>query len=342
MKKVKAQICLAIVLLLIFSFCTQADEKPFRLGIIGLDTSHAVNFTKYLNNPENKTGCRVVAGYPGGSPDIPSSIDRVPEYTTKLRDEYGLEIVSSIEELCKKVDGVLLESVDGRPHLEQVKPVFAAKKPVYIDKPMAGSLTDVLEIFELARQNNIPCWSSSSLRFMPSIIGMRNNETVGQILGCHAFSPCALEEHHPDFYWYGIHGVEILFTIMGPGCVSVSRSHAEDADIAVGVWADGRIASFRGTRKGRHDYGALVFGAKGNAQTGGFDGYGHMLDKVALFFKTGEIPVSPEETINLFAFMTAADESKKLKGAAVSIASVMDKAKKELAQRRSCRAKCNK
>src|SRR5947208_1899220 len=112
-----------------------------RVGIIGCDTSHVIAFTETLNNPEGKghvAGGRVVAAYKGGSKDIQSSWSRVEEYTKTLREKYGITIYDSIEELCKNVDAVLLESLDGRPHLEQVKPVLKAGKPVFIDKPMAG------------------------------------------------------------------------------------------------------------------------------------------------------------------------------------------------------------
>jgi len=313
---------------LTLSLDAQAEEKVFRLGLIGLDTSHVTAFTGLINKAEKKYGCKVVAGYPGGSPDIPSSINRVEGFTKRLRDEFGVEIVDSIEELCRKVDGVLLESVDGRPHLEQVKPVIAAKKPVFIDKPMAGSLADVLEIFRLAKKNNVPCWSSSSLRFGPGIIGMRNNNKVGKVLGCDAFSPCSLEEHHPDLYWYGVHGVEILFTIMGTGCESVRRVQTKDTEFVVGVWKGGRIGTYRGLRSGKRDYGALVYGTKGIAPSGGYAGYGHLVDEIVKFFKTGKAPVPAEETIEIFAFMSAADESKAKGGAAVSLKSVIEKAKK--------------
>ena len=190
-----------------------AEETPMRIGMIGLDTSHVIAFTKVLNDtsdPNHVPGCKVVVGYPGGSPDIESSHTRVEKYTNQLRDQYGLEIVDSIETLCEKVDVVMLESVDGRPHLEQVKPVFAAGKPVFIDKPFAGSLADAIEIFRLADKHNVPCFSSSSLRFSSGIISMRNSEKVGKVLGCDAWSPCKFEPHHPDLYWYGVHGVEIL------------------------------------------------------------------------------------------------------------------------------------
>ena len=309
-------------------FVTQAEAKDFRLGIIGLDTSHVIAFTRLINDPSKKYGCKVVVGYPGGSPDIPSSANRVVKFTKQLQDEFSVEIVDSIEELCRKVDGVLLESVDGRPHLKQVRPVIAAKKPVFIDKPMAGNLADVIEIFQLAWEHNVPCWSSSSLRFSPGIINMRKNSEVGVVLGCAAFSPCSLEEHHPDLYWYGVHGVEILFTIMGTGCESVRRIQTKDSEFVVGLWKDGRIGTYRGIKEGKSDYGALVYGTKGIVQSGRYGGYEPLVVEIIRFFKTGRVPVAAEETTEMFAFMSAADESKVKDGEPVLISSVIKKAKR--------------
>jgi predicted dehydrogenase len=317
-----------LAVFLIPSLDVQAQRKVFRIGMIGLDTSHVVAFTKVINNPAKKYGCKVVVGYSGGSPDVPSSANRVDKYTEELREKYGVEIVDSIEELCQKVDGVLLESVDGRPHLKQAKPVIAAKKPLFIDKPMAGSLADVLEIFRLAEENNVPCWSSSSLRYSPGIVELKKTNSVGDILGCDAYSPCSLEKHHPDLYWYGVHGVEILYAVMGMGCQSVRRVQTPDYEFVVGIWEGGRIGTFRGLRKGRHDYGATVFGTKSIIQAGKYGGYEPLVDEIIKFFKTGNIPVPKEETIELFAFMSAADESKAKGGDAVSIAETIEKAKK--------------
>jgi len=305
------------------------ETKSFRIGMIGLDTSHVTAFTKIINEREKDYGCKVVVGYSGGSPDIKDSAGRVQQFTTEMKDLYGVEIVGSIDELCKKVDGVLLESVDGRPHLDQAKAVIAAKKPLFIDKPMAGSLADVLEIFRLAKESNVPCWSSSSLRFSPRVIGMRNSDAIGDILGCDAFSPCSLEPHHPDLYWYGIHGVEILFTIMGTGCEYVQRVQTEGYEYVVGVWKGGRIGTFRGLRAGKLDYGAMVYGTKGIARAGNNEGYEPLIDEIVKFFKTGKTPVPPEETIEIFAFMSAADESKAQNGARVTLASVLEKAQKK-------------
>jgi hypothetical protein len=311
-------------------------EKPtkvLRAGIIGLDTSHVVAFTQVLNNPKNKgvlAGVRVVAAYPGGSPDIPDSRDRVADFTKKLRDDFKVEIVDSIDALLKKVDVVLLESVDGRPHLEQVKPVFKAGKPVFIDKPVAGSLADAIQIYDLARRYKVPCFSSSSLRFSPGILKMRNDPDVGDVVGCAAYGPCPTEQHHPDLFWYGIHGVETLYTIMGPGCKSVARTHTKDTDLVTGKWNDGRIGTFRGIRKGQAGYGALVFGSKKIAPSGGYGGYEPLVVEICKFFASGKPPVSAEETLEMFAFMEAADESKRRGGEPVTLKSVMAKARAQI------------
>jgi predicted dehydrogenase len=333
MKKI---ILLTVLLIVLFTlpFEVEAREKVFRIGMIGLDTSHVIAFTKLINNSQAEHGCKVVVGYSGGSPDIPSSADRVENFTNQLRDKYGVEIVDTIEELCQKVDGVLLESVDGRPHLKQAIPVIKARKPLFVDKPMAGSLADVIEIFRLAKQNNIPCWSSSSLRYSPAIVELKKNKTAGDVLGCDTFGPCSLEEHHPDLYWYGVHAVEMLFTIMGPGCKSVRRVQSDNYEHVVGVWEGGRIGTFRGLKTGKKGYGFTVYGTKGVIQGGKFGGYDPLVADVIKFFKTGNIPVPAEETIEIFAFMSAADESKAKGGAAVSIKEIIEKAKKQNKRRR--------
>jgi predicted dehydrogenase len=251
----------------------------------------------------------------------------VEKFTEELRDKYDMEIVDSIEELCQKVDGVLLESVDGRPHLKQAKPVIAAKKPLFIDKPMAGNLADVLEIFRLANENNVPCWSSSSLRYAPAIVEMKETDTVGQVLGCDVFSPCSLEEHHPDLYWYGVHGVEMLFTVMGTGCETVRRVQTKDCEFVVGIWKGGRVGTYRGIRTGKSAYGVTILGTKAIVQSDKYGGYEPLVDEIIKFFKTGKVPVPQEETIEIFAFMSAADESKVKGGAAVSIPEIIEKAK---------------
>jgi predicted dehydrogenase len=322
-------------LALLSGIATAEEAKVLRAGMIGLDTSHAPAFAQLLvapSPPPELAGVKIVAAFPGGSSDLPASADRVADYTKKLA-ELGIEIVGSIDELLPKVDVVFLESVDGRPHLSQALPVLRAKKPLFVDKPVAGSLADAVAIFQVARQLDVPCFSSSSLRFSPGILAMRDDSRVGKVLGCEAHGPCALEPHHPDLFWYGIHGVETLFTIMGPGCVAVSRVATPGTDLVVGRWNDGRVGTFRGLRDGAHGYGATVFGSKGIAPSGSYEGYQPMVVEIVKFFKTGKPPVSAEETLEIYAFMEAADESKRQGGAPVTLESVLAKAREAAAMK---------
>jgi predicted dehydrogenase len=199
---------------------------------------------------------------------------------------------------------------------------------MFIDKPVAGSLADAVAIYQVAQQLDVPCFSSSSLRFSGGILGMRNDPRVGTVLGCEAHGPCSLEPHHPDLFWYGIHGVETLFTIMGPGCAAVSRVQTDGTDFVLGRWSDGRLGTFRGLRAGAHGYGATVFGSQGIAPSGGYDGYEPLVREIVKFFKTGKPPVKAEETLEIYAFMEAADESKRQGGAPVALESVLAAARR--------------
>lgn len=299
-----------------------------RVGIIGLDTSHSIAFTKGFNakdaDPMLK-GYKVVAAYPQGSLDIKSSTDRIPGYIEDIK-KYGVEIVDSIASLLEKCDVVMLETNDGRRHLEQVLPVLQAGKRVFIDKPIAASLEDTYKIFAAAEEYNVPVWSASSLRYIGGIDKVHQGE-AGKILGATTYSPAKLEPTHPDLYWYGIHGVETLFTVMGTGCKTVSRSFTEGIEMVTGIWEDGRVGTFTGLRSAKGGYGGTAFGEKGIINIGPYAGYMPLMYKIADYFDTGNLPVQPQETIEICAFMTAADLSKKKNGQPISMEKVMNKAK---------------
>lgn len=300
-----------------------------RLGMIGLDTSHVPAFAKLINDPEGKgrlAEMQVVAAFPGGSDDLPTSRDRVSGYTQQLKD-MGIEIVDSIDTLLTKVDAVLLESVDGRKHLEQVLPVFRAGKPVFIDKPLSGNLANALAIDLLAKKYKARWFSSSSLRFSAGTIRWREDpELKGQVMGASSWGPCSLEATHTDLYWYGVHGVETLYTAMGMGCKSVTRIHTDGTDFVAGQWADGRVGTFRGIRDGKADYGLVVFSSKSIDVGGKYDGYAPLVMRILDFFAGHEAPVAPEETLEMFTFMEAADVSRQRGGAPVTLEVVREAA----------------
>lgn len=308
--------------------------KTLRAGIIGLDTSHVLAFTRILNAEKvapELAGCRVVAAYPKGSPDIESSTKRVPGYTKQIK-ELGVEIVDSIPELIKKVDVVLLETNDGRPHLEQILPVLKAGKPTFIDKPIAGSLADAVAIFAAARKYKTPIFSSSSLRYGKLTQAVRGG-SIGKVTKCETTSPCSLEKTHPDLFWYGIHGVESLFTVMGAGCETVVRAeNTSGRDVVQGTWKGGRSGTFVGLRPGK-GYGGTATGTKGTSPVGKYDGYQPLVVDIVRFFRTGKSSIPERETIEIYAFMEAADESKRQKGKPVSIEAVLKTARKAAAKR---------
>jgi hypothetical protein len=299
--------------------------QEIKIGMIGLDTSHVIAFTKLLNDSKDREyvpGGRVVAAFKGGSKDLEASWSRVEEYTGQLEKNFGVKIVPTIEELCQQVDAVMLESVDGRPHLEQARPVIAARKRLFIDKPIAGSLRDAIEIVRLAKQNNVPIFSSSSYRFYESLRAVKDTD-IGELKAAISYGPAHLEPHHPDFYWYGVHPAEALYTIMGQGCESVVRTATADTDIATGTWKGGKTGTLVGLRKGTTPNKVIAFGTKSVAEQKGSGNYAPLVREVIKFFQTGASPVPPEETLELFAFMEAADESKRQGGKPVRIADVM-------------------
>jgi Oxidoreductase family, NAD-binding Rossmann fold len=276
-----------------------------------------------LNNADAEVefaGYKVVVAYPKGSADIKSSVERIPAYTEEIK-KYGVKIATSIKELLDNVDVVLLETNDGRLHLDQALLVFEAGKPLFIDKPLAASLKNVIAIYEAAKHFNVPVFSSSSLRYISDV----EEIAKGKVSGADVYSPAHLEKTHPDLFWYGIHGVELLFTIMGAGCKSVTRINTPDTDVVVGKWKDERIGVFRGLRSGKLDYGGTVYAENNIVTLGTFQGYNALLIQIIKFFETGKSPVDDKDTLEIYAFMEAADESKRKGGMAVSLESILQK-----------------
>jgi len=305
-----------VKLFAVFSLCACACALPaaaatLRLGIIGTDTSHATAFTQILNDessPDHVPGGRVVAAFKGGSPDIESSARRVDEFADELRTKWKVQFYGSIAEMCRNVDAVLLESVDGRVHLEQARQAIAAHKPLFIDKPLASTLEDVREIARLAAAAGVPWFSSSSLRYGEIARSMKFADATGVA----TWGPGPVEPHHHlELAWYAIHPIELLYTLMGTGCEEVTRIAAPDADVIVGRWKDGRLGTVRALRP-YSDYGAVVFRPKQiiTSPSRPSGSYVPLVAEIMKFFETGEPPVPNRETLEIYAFMDAAQRSK--------------------------------
>lgn len=306
-------------------------HQKLRIGIIGLDSSHVIAFTKAINNVERPDfmNSKVVAAYPTkGSADLPDSIDRLDKFTQEIR-EMGVEIVGSINELLKKVDAVLLESVDARRHYKEALPVIKAGKRLFIDKPVSHSLESAIAIFEASKKYKLPIFSASSTRFASESLEIANGNTdIGKVLGAYTYCSAKKATGHMDLAYYGIHGVEALFTLMGTGCKQVTRVDSHVSHIVTGVWKDGRIGTFMATPEGgKTAFGGVVHGSTGLREgIRIFDGYHSLLIEIINYFRTGIPPVSSDKTLEIFAFMKAADESKLRGGLPVTLQEVMQKA----------------
>jgi len=288
-----------------------------KLGIVDCDTSHVIQFTMRHNHvgideEQWVDGCRVVAAFPGTS--VVTDQKTIDERVQQLAG-WGVEIVEDERDLIGKVDGVLIESNQGSQHLRHAEIFMKAGLPCYIDKPFANSADDALAIARLAQENNVPFFSASSLRYAPEVVAAKAE--LGQIMGVDAWSPASLHEASPGLAHYGIHGVEILFTLMGAGCQRVCCAFDKEiGEVNTGVWADGRAGVMRGTRKGAHSYGFVAWGEK-EVRTSGIDTryiYRELCKQQVQLFQTGKSPIDPNETIEIVCFMDAALESSKQGG----------------------------
>ncbi|MFA6244326.1 MAG: hypothetical protein WC655_25510, partial [Candidatus Hydrogenedentales bacterium] len=168
--------------------------------------------------------------------------------------------------------------------------------------------------------------SSSSYRYYPSMRELLGKD-VGDVRGALSYGPATHEEHHPDLYWYGVHASEALFTVMKTGCETVVRTETPEFDVVTGTWSDGRIGTLIGLRTKATPHQVTIFGSKAvEQQQHGDDDYAPLVVEIMNFFQTKVAPITPRETIEMFAFMEAADESKRQGGIPVKIEDVLAKA----------------
>lgn len=308
-----------------------ASAAELRLGMVGLDTGHVIEFTKILHAKDAApafAGVRIVGAVQAASPDIESSQTKAPGYTERLQREFGVKIYATLDELLRDVDGLLIESVDARAHLAQAAASIRAGKPCYIEKPIAASLKEAIEIFALSKKHGVPVFSSSALRFGAATQAVRAGQ-IGAVRSAVTSSPSPLEPNHIDLFWYGIHGVESLFTVVGTGWESVRRTSAPGALIvSEGVWAGGRTGVFREVARGplAATYVGRAVGEKGEAAVAQFDGYAPLVAAIVEFFRTGKSPVPPRETLEIVAFMEADALSKARGGSPVTRDEVLQRA----------------
>ena len=295
--------------------------SDLKIGMIGLDTSHCgaiVNTLNHEDNPHHIPGARITGAFPGGTDLCAVSRDRVGKFTDEMRDKHQVPIYDSIEKLVEVSDALIMTSVDGRQHLEQFRIVAPAGKAIFIDKPFACSYDDARKIADLAAQTGCPVMSGSSLRYSGGVSGLVPEDA--EVRACEVFGTMPIQDDYPVYFWYAVHGAEMLFSYFGKGCRSVQTIHRDDQDLLIGLWDDGRIGTVRGMRFSTYHFGINVYTTKGTVHgLAANDPPGHvlMLQRMIPFLQTGESPIDVEETVEVMAFLDAAGQSLEKDGAVV-------------------------
>lgn len=302
-------------------------SKTQQIGLIGLDTSHVEGFTQLLNNPDDPNhvpGGKVVAGFPGGSDDLDVSRDRVQGFTQKLRDDWGVQIMDSPEDVAEACDLVFITAVDGRVHRDLFERTVPFGKPTFIDKPFATSVADAEAILRLADDAGVPVMSCSSLRYADTLQAslQANAGEDGKVITCHAYGPMDLKPPLPALCWYGIHMIEIVVAAMGTGCQRVQVTKNEDNDLIAAEWSDGRIASIHGLRNQHYQFGMALHRKESaefvDVSTVARPWYVCMLEAIIANLPEGRSAVPSEEMLEIVRIIEAANESRET-GQAVTI-----------------------
>ncbi len=296
--------------------------STLKIGIVGLDTSHAPAFARLLNDAKNEfhvPGCQVVKAFPGGSKAFSMSMSRVGQFTEELRS-LGVEIVDSIEALAG-LDAYFLESVDGNQHLEQFKILAEFGKPVFIDKPLACNYDDARAIVDYAREKQLPIMTASAIRYANGIEGALPEGA--KVYAADAFGPMEFFPDYRDYFWYGIHSAELLFSFMGSGCESVQTFSTPVVDAVVGLWQDGRIGKLSGNRVKALNFGCTLTTDKGHIAAlvaTDVPFYAKLMRKVVPFFQSSVPAIPIEESLQIIAFLEAVSRSRAAGGKPIRIA----------------------
>jgi predicted dehydrogenase len=288
-----------------------------KIGLVGLDTSHAIAFCKCFNKPgdtEHVPGGRIICAYPGGSHDFELSHSRVEKFTAQVRDEFGATILDKPEAVAEAVDLLFITAVDGRTHLDYVRKTIPARKPTFIDKPFATSSADAKEMFKLADQHSVPMMSCSSLRYAQTLEAALADDSLGKIVGVDAFGPMNIEPSQGGLFWYGIHTVEIVNRVMGNGCREVKSTTTDNHDVVTAIYADGRVASLHGLRHAHGKFGATIHREKGfqtvDCAAGKRSWYASMLEGIMRSLPKGKADIDPTATLEVVRWIEAANESR--------------------------------
>lgn len=288
-----------------------------KLGIIGLDSSHATAFTELLHNENHPyfiEGARVVGAYAGGSDDLAISRNRIKEMTEIMEKAYQVPLFEQLDDLMQVCDAVLITSVDARKRLATVKEIIHYGKPIFIDKPLALTFGDAKEINNLSSKYGTAIMTSSALRFATALTDVMEANKDEKIVSADCYGPLDFVDGIPGYFWYGIHTVEMLQAIMkGKGNV-INRLETEDSEIVTVTYEGGMTATIRGLKTGKASFGGTVFfenkSVSFQVKSEDKPFYASLLENIITFFQTGSSEVTMEESLQVIHLIEQIHESK--------------------------------
>jgi predicted dehydrogenase len=293
--------------------------EVFRIGAIGVDSSHLAEFTRRINqrNDAGLTRCRVTAFWDAGNHRMPA--EQVAGWC-KAAEDLGAARAASEEALLSRVDGVMVLAVDGASHARLAGAALARGLPSYIDKPLTCSLSEARWILEAARSGGARCYSASSLRFAAELAMCRGQE-LGELVAIDAYGPGELNDAMPGVFFYGVHTIEMVDAIWGPGVERVRAFRGEHRDLVDLWYRDGRHAHLRLERRGCYDFGGTVHGSKGlrSFRVDFSEVYNRLIEGMTGFFEGGPAPAALRDIVENVAVMEAANLSLGAGGGGVKV-----------------------
>jgi len=281
-----------------------------KLAIIGLDTSHSIEFTRLIQGDapaERKVkGLEIISCMRFPSP---FQAESGQDDRQKILEGWGVKVTTSFEEAIKGAEGLLLEINDPDLHLKYFEMAAETGKPIFLDKPLAGNMKDGFKICEITKKKNLKVWSSSSLRFTPEISAAVKN-TPSPVF-CNVFGAMGKAPAGSSLIWYGVHSFEMLAKIMGKGAVSVSAKKDSKGIVSIVEYSDGRRGIVE-CNENNWKYGGRAHSAEAvNSFLVGPDTvlYYHLMLEIKEFFMNGKIPVDMDETLEILSVMCAAEKS---------------------------------
>jgi predicted dehydrogenase len=307
-------------------------RDTIRLAMLGMvdGNGHPYSWSAIFNgyNPEAMAGCPY-AGIPDYLNKQPKGTLGIPGakvthvWTDDPKDAAHVaacslvpNVVKRAEDVIGQVDAVIVATDKGHEHVARCRPFVEAGLPVFVDKPMVDNEAD-LAVFNRWVEEGRAILTSSCMRYAKEYMPFRaSTDNLGELRYASITTPKSWER-------YGIHALEGIYPILGPGFLTarntgtaerniVHFTHRRGADVVVAA-----ISDMYGT------FGALTLGGtKDHVQVSFRDSYFAFKAQLVAFveyLRTGERPFPWAETDELMRLVIAGLRSREQGGAEIRL-----------------------